>query len=229
MRASLFTLLLVTCGLLLQAQHKQTRKVDENFLGVETRGSIDLIVKQGNTVSIEIESKDKEILDAIETTVRGDKLIIRFKQGFRCYDCPTVQAYITAPTIEALGTSGSGNIRVEGTIKSKSLTLAISGSGDVEANSETQRLSCSTSGSGNMHLLGTTSDLDISISGSGDVRGYDLKCNRVDARVAGSGTIYISAEEELRASVAGSGDIYYRGNARVTNLSVAGSGSIRRQ
>lgn len=229
MRAFLFTLLFVTVGAALLAQHKETRTVSERFTGIETRGSIDLYVTQGTGTSIVIESRDKGILEAIETYVRGGKLVIRFRDRFHCYDCPDVRAYITAETIESLSTSGSGNIRLENTIKATDLRLAISGSGDVEGRSETTHLTCSTSGSGNMNLQGTTTDLRISISGSGDVRGYDLKTQRVDAEVAGSGTIYISAEEELQARVAGSGDIYYRGNARVTNLSVSGSGSIRRQ
>lgn len=46
--------------------------------------------------------------------------------------------------------------------------------------------------------------------------------------IAGSGSAYVHASEELKAKVAGSGNIYISGNPAKEDTSVAGSGKIKK-
>ena len=50
------------------------------------------------------------------------------------------------------------------------------------------------------------------ISGSGKVKAEDLQVNDFEARISGSGNVYISVIEEITANISGSGSVYYAGD-----------------
>ena len=64
------------------------------------------------------------------------------------------------------------------------------------------------------------------VSGSGDVEAYDLKTEKAELKIAGSGSIGISVEKEIVARVSGSGDIKYKGQPRIEDIKVSGSGRV---
>ena len=82
------------------------------------------------------------------------------------------------------------------------------------------------SGSGDLFLKGTAKDLDFNISGSGAISGYELKAQKAEVRITGSGGIELNVEESLDAHITGSGNVRYDGNPKV-DTSITGSGSVR--
>ena len=75
-------------------------------------------------------------------------------------------------------------------------------------------------------LTVTTLFGEVEVSGSGDVEAYDLKTEKAELKIAGSGSIGISVEKEIIARVSGSGDIKYKGQPRIEDIKVSGSGQI---
>jgi hypothetical protein len=203
----------------------ETRSV-KNFHAITSGGSFNVYVKLGTTESLKIEG-DSEDLNRIETVVQNGMLKIRYKRDFNNWNSSTgdVNIYITAVKLDGLILSGSGLIELEGTMSSASADIRLSGSGKIKANMDTQSVGIALSGSGNLDLGGKTGVINVSISGSGTLNAEDLIADSGTVNVAGSGSVYVHAKENLKANLMGSGNIKYKGNPELT-ISKVGSGNV---
>ena len=82
------------------------------------------------------------------------------------------------------------------------------------------------SGSGNITLDGKTNNLNNTISGSGGINTYNLETKNANVTISGSGDIKVFCSESLKARVSGSGDIFYKGEPKIKDIKVSGSGKI---
>jgi len=181
----------------------QTRDV-KAFTRIETNGSADITVTVGPEQSVQM-TFDHNLIDFIETEVRGKTLKIRPTQSFSSrHRCEIV---ITVPTLERVSCSGSGDIAVE-RLDAESFEFELSGSGNFTAE-------------------GKTDELEVSLLGSGDIDTSDLVAREAYVRISGSGDVQVHAAESLDARVSGSGDISYYGDPEHVSRSVTGSGHIR--
>ena len=208
----------------------ETRSLAE-FQAVAMNGSMDLVVRQGATQSVQVEADDN-LLPLLETVVeptsQGATLVVRWKKGQSLYTRSKVSITVTVPKLSALTASGSGDIKVE-PFNTPALKLSLSGSGDAKLQGlSTSDFGISISGSGDVVANGSATKLSISIAGSGDVRLADLKSDDVSVSVAGSGDVAVNAAKTLDVRIAGSGDVSYTGNAAVKSR-VAGSGSVNKR
>jgi Putative auto-transporter adhesin, head GIN domain len=194
------------------------------FTGVQTHGSIDIIVSQGS-FKVEVES-DQNLLQYIETNVENGNLVVRYKNGIWLTDHRGAKVHVTAPVLNDFEIHGSGNITSEGKISdSNKMNLQISGSGDLRLNLDCPEIKTGTHGSGNIVLTGETRNFSSEISGSGGVRASDLKAENVKVSVHGSGDTDVTASVSLDVTISGSGDVRYKGSPKI-NTEVHGSGSV---
>ncbi len=210
------------------AQKTEIRVDDFSELTFGTSGV--LYLTQGNETKIVVEA-DEDILEKIDFDQRGDRMVIRnrnnrgWNRGWGKYD---LKIYVTMREISAITLSGSGPIYSESLLKTDDLEVKLSGSGSMELEVESNDLEIGISGSGSIEMEGTGDDVYARISGSGKIKADDLEVKSLDARISGSGNIYMTVEDEIEASISGSGSVYYKGDPdRVINSS-SGSGKIRR-
>jgi hypothetical protein len=194
------------------------------FTGVETHGSIDIEVTQGD-FKVKVES-DQNIIPYILTEVTNGRLIVRFKDDFHGYHYSSAKVFVTAPALNAFEIHGSGNINSIGTISdNNSMTINVSGSGDVKLDLHSPSITTETYGSGNITLDGETKDFSTSINGSGDVHAFGLQAENVKTSVHGSGDTEVSASQKLESGIFGSGDVEYKGSPQIST-ETHGSGSV---
>jgi hypothetical protein len=192
---------------------------------VKNSGSIDVEIRSGENYEVSVED-DENILPYIITEVRGGVLNIHYKEGMNINN-DHAKVYVTAPSLDKIITSGSGDITSDGVIKSQAgIEFGSSGSGDVEAKVDAPSVKVSGSGSGNISLSGRTKDFDCRMSGSGDVNCADLKTENTTISIAGSGNARVFASVHLSARTSGSGDIYYSGNPQSPEIHSSGSGDV---
>lgn len=197
-----------------------------NFSSVLASGSIDVEIKSGQTYSVSVEDDDN-VLPYIVTEVDGEKLNIHYKEGTSIQN-DHVKVYVTAPSIDKLDISGSGNITSMDTIKNQQeIKLNVSGSGDIKAIVDAPSVRASINGSGNISLSGRTRDFSCSSSGSGDLDCGSLQSENTKVEILGSGNAHVFASVHLSASTLGSGDIFYRGNPSNPEIHASGSGSVQ--
>ena len=208
----------------------ETRNVAE-FQAIALAGSMDLVVRQGNTQSLQVEADDN-LLPLLETVVEtgrhGPTLRVGWKRSTSINTRSKVRVTVVMPKLVALSAAGGGDMRIE-SFNTPSLQLAIAGSGDVKlAGLSTGELGVKISGSGDVSGDGSAAKLKVSIAGSGDVRLAGMKSEEASVSIAGSGDAAVNASKTLDVSIVGSGDVSYSGDATVKSR-VAGSGSVNRR
>jgi hypothetical protein len=206
---------------------KQERNVG-SFDEIQSYGSFDVVITDGNDSKVTVEAEEN-LQQFIVVETSGDKLNIRHKRGENFRATKTITIHITAPALEAIRLSGSGNIKSTNLLDgSNSFEIKSSGSGNIDVEVQTGAMKASISGSGNIRLKGSTKELDGSIAGSGNIRAKDFTADVTTVHISGSGSAEVVANEKLDSRIAGSGDVKYWGNASV-NSKIAGSGSVRRE
>lgn len=206
----------------------ETRTVPE-FGAVASKGSIDVVVRQGAQPSVQVQADDN-LLPLLETVVEGGSstLQVRWKHGESVSTRSKVLVTVVTPRLSALAVAGSGDIRLEA-FNTPALQLAVAGSGDARLdNLSTEALTVSIAGSGDVSGKGSAARTKISIAGSGDVGLMELRSDEVTVSIAGSGDAAVNAQKSLSVSIAGSGDVVYSGAAQVTR-SIIGSGSVTKK
>ena len=195
----------------------------ESFDGIGLGFNGSVILTQGPVQKVVIEAQPN-IIDNIETDVRGGSWNIGFRQNVK--GAKDITIYITVPVIKDLALSGSGSIR--STTKFKNLPeveIALSGSGEIKFEFEGQHTEVALSGSGDVELKGAASSLEIAISGSGDVMASELVTSKCDVAISGSGDSSVHVNGDLEAAIVGSGNVHYKGDANI-KASVMGSGTV---
>jgi hypothetical protein len=181
----------------------QTRRLAP-FSSVELAGGNNIVIRVGEKQSVVVKADDN-LLNRVTTNVKSGALVIGNTPGSLAAKSP-MSVEVNVPSLNALALTGSGNIMVSG-IKTESLTVNLSGSG-------------------NLFGSGTATSFEITVSGVGNARFTQLLANKVHALLSGSGAIFVTATKSLDASVSGSGTILYAGNPQDVTKSVTGSGAI---
>lgn len=193
---------------------------------VNTSGSIDVEIKNGDTYSLTVQN-DENLLPYVITEVDNGALNIHYKDGY-FINHDHAKVVVTAPSLEKLSSSGSADITSNGVIKnSKNIEIHTSGSGDINVEVNAPSIKVSGSGSGNVSLSGMTKDFDCKMSGSGDVKCNNLKSENAIIHVSGSSDVHVFASVSLKVNVTGSGDVYYGGNPTSPEIHITGSGTVQ--
>ena len=230
-KALIFTtfiaIILIASGFLGQSSIEEKRKLD-NFSKVNFGIAGTLYINIGSEFKVVLEG-EKNVLEDVITEVSDNRLVIkkdRNRDMGRTSEKITV--YITMPELESLGVSGSGKAEIKDALKTKDLSLSVSGSGSVYSEDiEAETLNCTISGSGDIFLnKGVVENAEIGISGSGNYSGESLEIGTADISISGSGNCTCNVKEDLNARVSGSGNVHYAGNPKI-DARVSGSGKVR--
>lgn len=202
---------------------KETRDVGA-FDEVYLKGSMDVEIKVGGEQSVRVEA-DANIIDHIETIVKGDELHIQLERG-NYRSIKRMKIYITVPSLDAAGVHGSGDMLVEGA-EAEDFDLQVHGSGDaIVKNGKFGDLDMSLHGSGDIKISGTCSEVEADLHGSGDIDADGMICQSAEVTVQGSGDVSVHANEAADITIQGSGDVVVYGKPDKLRTSVHGSGDV---
>ncbi len=200
-----------------------------SYDGVALSGWFDVELVSGTEGRLIVKGDDN-LLEHLETEVKNGTLYIKPEKGYNLEPSSWKGAgiLVTVPveSVNEVAMSGSGDIVGKTRLKSESLRASMSGSGDITLEVEAGHVEVALSGSGDISLSGSADRAEIRVSGSGDVKAYELQAREVEAVVAGSADIRVTATESLTARVSGSGDIHYRGNPAKLDAKTSGSGDV---
>ena len=165
-------------------------------------------------------------------TIKSDKY--KGKNGVTVLflnDSQGAEMWISAPSLDDVSLSGSGDLSFDNDFNGKSLSIirmgsgdtntknvtltgdfkySVSGSGDADMGSvKAKKVSFSVFGSGDIKSgLADVANTELTISGSGDVDLNFSNCGNADVSVTGSGDVTLSGElQTLGKHTSGSGDV----------------------
>jgi len=198
----------------------ETRAVS-NFDSIDLSGSGEVIVTQGGSESLTIETDDN-VMEHIKAEVVGGTLELGYEEGFNLIDHTQLIFTVGVDDLDSLKISGSGDIESDN-IETTRLDASISGSGDIQITAmSADEVTAKISGSGEIDLAGDAAAQDVTISGSGKYLAGDLCSASVKVKISGSGDATVCATEELDSNISGSGSVSYYGRP---SISTSGSGS----
>ena len=201
-----------------------------DYNGISCAGSFDYVLVAGTEGKITIEGEEN-LLKHVVTEVKNNKLVVKTEKNINLKPSMGKNIKVTIPfqDIDDIALAGNGDLTNTDPINATELNISLAGSGDIVLTVETNSVKGRLAGSGDLTLKGNTSNLDAQIAGSGDFHGFDLQANTTEVSIAGSGDAEVVSKEKLKARIAGSGDITYKGNPKIEDNKVLGSGSIKSQ
>ena len=200
-----------------QGVQTETRKV-ESFKKIAVSGAYTVYVTQGSDSEVKIEA-DKGMLEVTETVVKDGVLYIRtsdsgkgiwrnFKKNF---DKPVMNVYVTAPRVEGISLSGSGNVVSKTPLTMDNLTIALEGSGKIDLEFTAKTVTTDLSGSGKITLKGFTEILVMNAKGSGEIYAFDVDAEKGVVNGSGSTKCTIDASKDLIINLKNYAQVSYRG------------------
>ncbi|MEO6348450.1 MAG: head GIN domain-containing protein [Aquaticitalea sp.] len=238
MKKSILFIAIVFIATTIQAQKKikgngnmtSITRTTSDYDSVQCSGSFDFVLVAGIEGSIKIEGEEN-LMQYLITEVKDGNLIVRTEDRINLQFSKDKTIKITIPfkEISSVSLSGSGDLWNQDKIITDNMKVSLTGSGDVVLNVEATSTKASVAGSGDLILKGKTHSLNANVSGSGNLHGFELPAMKTEISVAGSGDAEVVCYESLKAQVAGSGDIRYKGNPKIEDSKVAGSGSISQE
>jgi hypothetical protein len=193
------------------------------FTGLKVSSGIDVVIRQGKEISLELEADDN-LHEVIITEVDGNTLKIYTRKNIR--KSRSKKVFLVYKDLNTIRISSAGDVTGENTLKTGTLDIDLSSAGDLNLEVQAEKIICEISSSGDARLSGNTEVLVASLSSAGDLHAYELitKNAEVSCSSAGDARVYATEEFNLRSSSAGS--IYYKGDGRVVNSHTSSAGSI---
>jgi hypothetical protein len=201
----------------------QSERTVTDFKSINVSGPMIVYLTMGETQSVRVDA-DIQDLDHILTAVNNNTLEISTRQMVTTKE---VLVYVTAKELTSVSLSGSGKVIARSVIKSPSLQVNVTGSGDMALDVGVNDLMVALSGSANLVLTGQTQDLKMRVSGTGDADALKMHAQKADVHVSGSGNALVNVNGDLTGSISGSGDIAFTGIPRINNINLRGSGKLR--
>lgn len=194
------------------------------FDRVELNGAGELIIEQGETESLTVETDDN-LMEYIRTDVVNGRLILEIKPNINIMLWDRLVYHLTVKDLRDVAISGSGKVTI-GSLATDELEISTSGSGKFEIDDlQAASLSASTSGSGEFIVAGQVDETNVDINGSGKFNCPDLESASTNISISGSGEVTTWTTDTLDISISGSGSVRYYGNPQ-TSQSVSGSGKV---
>jgi hypothetical protein len=199
------------------------QRYTSSFTCVKSSGAFDVHVSNSDSYEVVVNA-ETNILPYIETEVSGHTLKIDIRGCNIVRNTFPMEVFISTPVLEGIRQSGSGSVTT-GFFTSPEFTIGVSGSGTIETAVDCHQLTTTVSGSGSVLVSGIADYADLTISGSGRFDAYDLPIQHCEARISGSGNIFVHVVNSLDATISGSGSIFYIGIPEIKQH-ISGSGDI---
>lgn len=168
---------------------------------------------------------DEEALAALETTVEGGELTIRFRPGTRLFDRGDIRVAIQTPELRAVAGSGGSIIDAAFTRGSDSAIQASGGSEIHVRGVDAARLSMQASGGSILTVAGSADSLHLQLSGGSQLHGRDLTVKDLDIHGSGGSQANLRASGKIRGGLSGGSELHASGGAR-WNVSTSGGSSV---
>ncbi len=194
-----------------------------NFDGLRVSSGIDVFIRQGEEIFLELEADDN-LHDAIITEVADNTLKIYTDKHIR--KAKSKKIFLVYRDLNTIRISSAGDVTGENTLQTDHLRIDLSSAGDLSLDVQAEKIDCEISSSGDAKLSGRTDVLTASLSSAGDLHAFELIANKVDVNCSSAGDARVYAMDELRLRSSSAGSIYYKGEGALVSSHTSSAGSI---
>lgn len=199
---------------------KQERKISD-FHAIDVTGGIDIILTQGNEVSLTVEA-DENLHPIIITRVDDGVLKIFPEKSIR--DAEELTIHLTFKDIDAISATGGCDISSNGHLKLSKLSTKLTGGSDLDLDLTVNELVCTHTGGCDASFNGVGQRGVFTVTGGSDVEALNLKLEDCTIVATGGSDVKVNVTSTLTINASGSSDITYTGSPKkVTKTATGGS------
>lgn len=210
-----------------EAQERSVRSV-KPFHSIEVSSGIDLYLRQGDTLSIEVESC-LEYIGRIETKITDSILIIKALQPMRWGYEKSPKVYVTFNHIRSLIATSGADVYGAGIYELDNFAVAAHSGADMYITLECRTLRINASGGSDVKVSGRARNLKASVASGSDLNASELKTDHCDIVASGGSDAIVNVSISLIADANGGSDIGYIGNPAVKEFIESGGSDIYRK
>lgn len=182
-----------------------------------------VIVTDGDALDIDV-SGDADAVELLRFSLKDGTLGIGRENG-TWRDTGTAVVRVTMPGPRSFSIAGSGEVEAA-SLSGDETEINLAGSGKLRvAKVSAGKLEANIAGSGSVDASGQAERLDLNIMGTGALRMAGLRADEADVSIAGSGEGEFASDGKVEANIAGSGTVVVHGRARCT-VNAIGSGKL---
>ncbi len=228
------------------AQHHETRKIG-NISGISVASGIQakFIKSSKNEVVVDVSRQD--LLDKIETDVRGGNLKIQVKRGSNIRNANTLKVTVYSnSTINSIAISSAGSLEIldpisvnnfnadlsssgklkTGKVEATSSEINLSSAGKMSGELKTEKLAINASSSGELTLSGLAKQTTVNMSSNGKAFLQNLKTTNLTVNGSSGAALKINVSNELNANVSSGAKVEYSGNPKSKSVNHSSGGSV---
>jgi len=198
------------------------RKADD-FDEIKVSRGMNVHISTGDDFRVVVKA-DENLLDAIVTSVEGDRLVVTVIKNIRHATAKDV--YVTLPELEEINAFAGSNVYSENTITVGDLDISASAGSNVKLSVKADEINASASAGSNISLEGNTDYLDARASAGSNIRAEEMKASESDLKVSSGANIWITTTTRMDARASSGGNIFYAGDPDKTNISKSSGGNV---
>jgi hypothetical protein len=193
------------------------------FDEIKVSRGMNVYIAQGPETKVVVKA-DENLLDAIETVVEGDVLVVTCRANIRHAKAKAV--YVTLPNLEHVRATAGSNVYSEDTIHTDDLEVSATAGSNIKLKLTAGHIDASVSAGSNIRMEGSTGEIVAKASSGSNIKAEELKAESAEVKVSSGANIWITAGKELNAAASSGGNIFYSGNPSDTNISKSSGGNV---
>ncbi len=210
-----------------------------DFTRILVLPNVEVILKQGDTTAVVIESGDN-LINEVSARVEDNRLILE-----NTNDCNLVRSFnqtkifVTAPNITEIRSATQFDVVSDGILRYPSLNLISEDfvenndgntTGTFHLHVENQQMAVVGNNIASFFLKGTTNSISIiQASGTGRFEGADLIVQKVSIRHRGSNKIIVNPQQSITGEILSTGDVVAVNQPPIVSVESVFTGKLRFQ
>jgi hypothetical protein len=227
MKKWIFTLFTLSFALFATAQ--ETKIEDPNaekrtikpFHSVRVGDGIDLYLSQSTEESVVASASREEYRNRLKTEVEDGLLKIYYdRESFSDWTSSgkKLKVYVSFKTLQKLTATAGSHVKVDGAIREKSLNLFLRSGAQFKGTVEVEKLLVETESGASSSIAGSAGEFHISANSGARMKAYDLAVSKADIRSTSGAKVEVTVKDEMKLYSSSGGSIYYKGNARISEV-----------
>lgn len=201
----------------------EKRVISEKFTKVAVSRGLEVIIEQGNEVSVQVEA-DQNLLSHITTEVVNGTLEISSDKNI--YSAESEIVRVKMPIIEGFESTSGSNLRSNSVLKGLNLSLKSSSGSEINVEAEFDAISSESTSGSIISLTGKTLKYTSATSSGSETEAQNLLANEVNAQATSGSSTSVNSLVSLKAKASSGASIDYVGKPKKIFKEETSGGSL---